>query len=466
MKPIVCFLAALTVSTTLLSEDALVVQQLRRDTVGKSYAIRVPIAAETCLFDPSLHRPTPRLVDTEIGEYTLRYYLRADRFMNIRTCNDMRGSAQDTTPNGMYIESNRIAAMHSIGEVMTVKQVDAKPDRIEIQLTISGESGDSAYGKLKLMLGKGYETKTLEQLEMNLARALDIPRIRDLVPARNQYDMIHNEIAMLETQLLTINSAEKRVAASTRLLALYQQEPEAVARLNQLTFTPVPVPENTAAIESTKKKLADAQHLVQQERVDITIQQYAGAASRMKSDCERLPSGRSATRTMLNRQIAALGSTQSDLTSFENARLEVVNLRQTVPQSDEEYAARCRSTCEMVAQSLPEQDQTIRQFESEAAEAEQKKQEKLAELQLQQQRSQQIATLDEEYHKMKRQQSALNTKLVTALGGSDDADTFASYRTLLQNMIQNRQQAVDLGAHSAEQELQTLTDQLQKLQRE
>jgi len=169
---------------------------------------------------------------------------------------------------------------------------------------------------------------------------------------------------------------------------------------------------------------------------------------------------------MLNRQIAALGSTQSDLTSFENARLEVVNLRQTVPQSDEEYAARCRSTCEMVAQSLPEQDQTIRQFESEAAEAEQKKQEKLAELQLQQQRSQQIATLDEEYHKMKRQQSALNTKLVTALGGSDDADTFASYRTLLQNMIQNRQQAVDLGAHSAEQELQTLTDQLQKLQRE
>jgi hypothetical protein len=54
--------------------------------------------------------------------YSLSYYLCADRFMNIRNCNNIRGSVQDTTFIGMSIESNRIATMHNIREVMTVKQ--------------------------------------------------------------------------------------------------------------------------------------------------------------------------------------------------------------------------------------------------------------------------------------------------------------------------------------------------------
>jgi hypothetical protein len=348
---------------------------------------------------------------------------------------------------------------------MSVKQIDARPDRIEVQLTALGQSGDEAYGKIKLMLGNGYESQSLEQLETDLDQVLEIPRIKDLVQARNAYDSVEREIGALETSLSTELAARQKVLNAIRLLTLYNQESNAANRLNQVVFSPVPVPETSVKVERTRKALAGFRQQAEKEKIDTALNQYAATASQMKTDCERLPSGDVKTRTELNDQISAVDAARHDLNNFESARREMMNLGQAVTQSDEDESTRCSVSCDALSQTFSRKEEVVREAEAIAAEAERKREEKEAQAVQARIRAQQLKQADEDFRMLEKQKTALDTKLFTALGGPDEHAIYAESRNLLEKMIENRQLAQTLGSRSAQQELQTLTRQLQKLQR-
>jgi len=145
-------------SSPLCAGEPTVVQQLRNDLVGKTFTLSTDVAGYSCIYSASLDFPTNRLIDTEIdAQGTKRFFLRADRFMNVTHCPNPVGRIP--TMVGDYIERRYISRMYNAGHRVAVKSIEAKPDRIEIQLVPEGaSSGDDAYAKVKLMLGEGYKT--------------------------------------------------------------------------------------------------------------------------------------------------------------------------------------------------------------------------------------------------------------------------------------------------------------------
>lgn len=481
LKALICSIAALVAPLTAFAGERPVVEQLRQDLVGKSFSLRIKVAGSTCVQEPGLPFAETSLVDTEVGDY-VRYYARANRLLSIRRCSNPAVFAPPDTLVGMYLDAGRIDNMHPENSTMEIRRVEAKPDRIEFLLSVTGQSGDQAYGKIKLMLDKGYESQSLEQLEMSLGRVIELPRIRDIEQNRNAYDAIENEISATEASLSTELTARQKVVNTTKLLTLYNQESGAVARLNRVAFTSVQVPDTSAKIEEARQSLSGFERQVGRENINAAQNQYTAAADKIKADCERLPMSVVKTRAEQNSQISAFNTARRDLRRFESTRREVLNLSQSVSESDEVYSAKCSSSLDILSQIFPKEEEGIRAAEAIAAEAElqrqksiraaeaitaeaeRQRQEKEARLEQEQIRTQQLESVNESFRKLKKQRAVLDAKLLTALGGPDEYATYTMYRSLLEEMIQNRQQAQALGSRSSAQEAQALFAQLQKLE--
>lgn len=168
------------------------VQQLRQDLVGKQLGLRIAVGGTACFQTQGLSFATTRLVDTEIdksvdsGVDAVRYYMRVDRFINLRQCTQPVEFIQDY--KGIYLNLEQMQYIHQPGTAMTVKQVEAKADRIEIQLTEAHVEGDAACEKLKLILSRDYPSQSLEQIKGFLNTAFKLPRIDAIVSARQTYD--------------------------------------------------------------------------------------------------------------------------------------------------------------------------------------------------------------------------------------------------------------------------------------
>jgi TPR repeat protein len=80
-----------------------------------------------------------------------------------------------------------------------------------------------------------------------------------------------------------------------------------------------------------------------------------------------------------------------------------------------------------------------------------------------QQRKQELVRLNTNFAKMKQQRTVLDRKLIGVLGTPDEAETFASYRNLLEAMLQNRQRALAFGETSAESQINLLEEGVRKL---
>jgi hypothetical protein len=462
MKFAIWAIAALALRAIAFAGDRPNVVQLRQDLVGKSFSLRVQVAGSTCIQQQGLSFGETTLVDTEVDGQNIRYYARANRLLRLRECSPPVAYLPSGTLVGMYIDAGRVE-MHPEASIMLVKQVDAKPDRLEILLTANGQSGDQAYGKIKLMLGQGYESRSLEELEVSLNRVIELPRIKGLLTARNLNDTLENEITALNTSLSTTLTPQQKALNAVKLLTLYDQEPGAATQLNRFAFSPVPIPETSAKIENTKRALAGFQQQADKEKIDVALTQYATATSQMAADCKRLSDTDVKTREELEVQISAVGTSRQDLSKFESARREMLNLGQSAPQSDEDYSARCSVSCDHLSQTFSKKEQTVSAKEAIAAEAGRQRQEKEAQLEQGRLRAQQLDSSDESFRRLKQQKVALEAKLVTVLGGPDEFATYSVYRDLIEEMIQNRQQAQALGSRSAEREMEALNSQLQKL---
>jgi uncharacterized membrane protein YgaE (UPF0421/DUF939 family) len=135
-------------------------------------------------------------------------------------------------------------------------------------------------------------------------------------------------------------------------------------------------------------------------------------------------------------------------------------LSQIFPKEEEGI----RAAEAIAAEAELQRQKSIRAAEAITAEAERQRQEKEARLEQEQIRTQQLESVNESFRKLKKQRAVLDAKLLTALGGPDEYATYTMYRSLLEEMIQNRQQAQALGSRSSAQEAQALFAQLQKLE--
>jgi hypothetical protein len=260
----------------------------------------------------------------------------------------------------MYLDRQQVTTTHAAHSLMVVTQVTGKPDRIEIQLAAVGKSGDEAYGKVKLMLAKGYESQPLEQIEMKIARVLDIPRIKELVQARNKYQSVIDEISKLEASLSGGTDTERKVVDATKLIGLYQEEPSVAGHLNAVAFSPVQVPDASTKLEETKKTIAALQERLKQENIEAALKRYATAMDQVKAHCASLPDGNVNTRDELIVQTSRVSDVRLDLGSLETAQNAIRDLGWALHQSDVDYVTKCTEACAVLTHTLSQKEESIR----------------------------------------------------------------------------------------------------------
>jgi len=74
-----------------------------------------------------------------------------------------------------------------------------------------------------------------------------------------------------------------------------------------------------------------------------------------------------------------------------------------------------------------------------------------------------LVSLNSEYLNLNKQKATLDRQLIAALGSSNEAEVFATYRSQLRLMLDNRQNALTLGDKSAGTQIEMLEEQLRKV---
>jgi hypothetical protein len=474
MKAILAIAFAAAVPVCALAGEPAVVQQLRNDIGGKSVTLATGVAGYSCIYSSNLSFPTRRLVDTEIDpQGGTRYLLRADRFMNVTNCPQPLG--RTASMYGDYIPAKMVSRMYPAGSAATVKTIEAKPDRIEILLLPEGAlAGDNAYAKLKLMLGKGYESLSLEQVETALAQGIRMTRIESIQQLRASLDNVNRSIANLERQLATERDPATRVIVAGSLLTGYQEQAGVVDRLNAVAFEPVPAGRGASRVAELNTIIAQEQRQVQAEKIQKASAKYSTAMLAMKQTCGRIGREPAGNLSELDHQDLVVQTAQTDLGHFVEARQEMMTLGQPIPPADDQFSLSCnadaaraadrsaRQRPELVQQEAKEAERR-RQQEAEAAEQRRQQEAEAAEQRRRQQVRAEIADLTDEFAKMKQERAAYDTKLMGALGGQGQSTVFAEYRAHLRRMIANRQQALKLGDDAAQAEIASLENDLKKL---
>jgi hypothetical protein len=443
---------AAVASASAFAGDPAVVQQLRDDLVGKTVTLATDVAGYACVYSSSLSVPTRRLVDTEVTpDNGTRYFLRADRFMNVTQCSPPKGRISGM--GGDYIDTRMVSRMYPTGSTAVVKLIEAKSDRVEIQLApAEASSGDDGYSKIKLMLGKGYESRSLEEVETMLARGIRMPRIESVVQLRASLQNINAAIADHERQLADEQNPTMRVSIAKTLLAEYQSKAEAEERYNAVAFDKVAVDHSPPRETELNTIITQGMQQIQAEKIQAASGKYSNALFAMKTSCSRISKAPASSLTELDSMSATTQAAQGDLNRFVEARQEMVALRQVIPSADDQFYLSCGADAVSAAERLAKQRPELIQQEAKAAE--QKRREQAAA---------EIAALRAEFARMKEQRAGYDAKLVSAIGGPEASSIFAEYRVHLQHMLVNRQKGLELGDEGARLEIISLQDDIKKL---
>jgi hypothetical protein len=227
---LIALISIFMLSTAIPGHALSVGEQLRQDLVGKSFTLATDIAGTTCMMTIPLKAADLRFVDTEIEESgDPRFYMR-DSGLMYRACDTPAGTVDNL--QGMYVSQNAISQMFARGSAAIVKSVVTKGDRIEIQLVPDKAFlHESDVMKIKLMLGKGYESRSLEQVETVLSRALVFPPLASPKQDQGAAAPPAPEAALTPVPLPPIPVDAPR--APTKTVALGQSRDQVIAILGQ-----------------------------------------------------------------------------------------------------------------------------------------------------------------------------------------------------------------------------------------
>lgn len=452
MKTPFALTLVLALNASAFGGDPDVVQQLRSDLLGKNVTLATDVAGYSCVYSATLDFPTRRLVDTEVNpDGETRYYLRAQRFMNVTQCPSPRGRM--ASMEGDYIDTRMISSMYAAGSSAVVKSIEAKPDRIEIQLQPEGAAaGDEAYAKIKLMLGKGYESRGVEKIETALAKGIRMPRIESIQESRSALDQVNQSIESMEQRLAASGDVETKISLAKALLESYGTQTEAEQRLNAVAFEKVPAQQNFARVAQLNKIINDGEQQIQAEKVARASAKYSSAALAARQACEAIPSTPARSLAELERTSGVIRNAHVALSQLAGAKQEMLALGQTIPEEDDQMVSSCGANAANTAASIEKQRTELMEAQTRAGEQQHR-----------QQVADAIRNLRVDFNKMKQERAEFDAKLMSALGVQDESAVFSDYRAHLKRMVWNRQQALRLGDEAAQGEITSLENDLKKV---
>lgn len=186
--------------------------KLKAEFESRAYAARLPLGSYVVAVHPDTGQQLPRLVDTEyFPDGSVKYYV----------CRGFAGSVRvtDLLVKGYYASPASVA-IHPPGTQLWVTKVEMKDDRIELTLSRNpAQTTARDYAKLKVMLGRGYQSSDYEKVVGVIARALKVDRFERLYALADSYLQLKVALgnAEREYQATRPDEVDARLAAATRL---------------------------------------------------------------------------------------------------------------------------------------------------------------------------------------------------------------------------------------------------------
>lgn len=399
---------------------------LQSEFLNKSFVAKILIGNEVVLNDQS-GRECHRLIDTEFSpNVSTRYLARRGCYSSN---GDLIGFLTDAT---FYADPHIMHVAAAPGARVRVNKIDLIDNRIEFWLA----SESNAYGKIKFMLGKGYQSWDYERVQGVIAQALRIESLELIATLTAEFSALKGKLQDAEAKYGNPSApASEHLDSAKRLREVLQQ-----------------LAQNRSAYASTGGAGADAGT-------------YSKRATELDSEVARLEAE---ARTKKVDEVRAL--LQSNGAGVANARAvleqpatnEADWQRKTQALGDYrrllEERQKLHATIESYGQPVPAGDaDSLKQgFDYAGA----------ARVSLDREHQQiQLLQVDSEYRDMERRRVQLLDAYTKAFASAQERPTLMALIAHLEKMHANRVTAAQLGEPGAGAELLKWRSEIDKLKK-
>jgi hypothetical protein len=391
--------------------------QLESELLGKDFDTKIELANSITGFHGGQFS---RAVDTELSpDGVVRYYV--TKFLG--------------HPEIAYVSADEITRKLPVGIRVKATKIEFKGDRIEVSLNALP---DNSYAKLKLMLGRGFESSyNLETVLGVVSRALRLERFEQLQFLKAEYPQLKAKLALAEADFKSAQGdAPTQLAAARQLQEALGGLVKNRTDYDSLTQT-LADPEKeqyarqAADLDKTIQALEQEARKERAEQIRKTLESEGKETSRLKSQLER-------------KKPASLEEWQEQMASLN--RLETVLAHRQSLQTD------LASTGES---ATPEELGTLQQDSQEA--------QKLREALESQRKNLELAQMENQYRDMERKKGQLYDSYTRAFGTPKQGAEAQRLRAHLQHMYENRVAAQKMGSAKASQQATGILKEIQRI---
>jgi hypothetical protein len=330
------------------------------------------------------------------------------------------------------ISQARVTASFAPGTRLWVWKIETKDDRIEFWLASSETQHTLAtYGKLKFMLGKGYESWDYARIEGVIANSLRIERLERLAQLRTDYADLSRQLqaAKVADSSVPVSDLDAQIGSKRHLEDLYGK-----LAANRIEFA------STGQSDTESANFKKEEDNVRAKLNDLVAQRKSQQQSKLNENASALR-GR---YLALKQQISATRNLQQRQEKIDEAKKNLDELKANYSQQQALGSSVTASDLAWVST----EDRALDAFAADIPNLEAK------------QRSNE---LDAQYRAMEQKRNVLQAAYMKAAGTPEQAAAGDALKKHLQVMYENRMVAERAGSKTAKQQAAGLQMVIQHL---
>ncbi len=399
--------------------------QLIKEFQGRAFVTKVRLGSYMVFYHPDFRENVARLIDTEYSpDGTIDYYVR-------------RGVAggRDILRPGFYIRPDAMDGVFEPRAQVWVTKVELKDDRVEFFLSRRpGGTAVADYGKLKFMLGKGYEAKAYEDLVELFAGALRIERMEQRLALQQKHRYLQRGRSAAEQQYQAATAAQPRLEAATKLREAY-----AALAQNRIEFAKTGRAEEdsggltrrTAELDS---EIEGLRKVVREERTrGLRSEAEAALAEARRLDPGLKGTLRARTTAEWQNKQTLLAQHRGELAKLASSHSQLRELGAPVAEAEAAYLRQAEAAAESIEAALERERAGLHMKE-----------------------------LDDQHRQLVRKRLGLNQAYLRAFGTPQEHSAMQALADHLRSMYENRLAAESAGSKTARAQALQLARELRK----
>lgn len=176
------FAVVVLVTTASAKKTSDVDKEVKSELLKKPFNTKILVGSFIPCPTPQ-HLNALQMVDTELSpDGSIKYFARAGCYYP--------GGIIPLIAKSNYVSREGLSGSVPPGTLAWVRGVDFKEDRVEVRVSVNNNDFAEGSGKIKYMVGTGYDTWSADQLMEMIAQGIRIPTYEKLVQIKAEYNTL------------------------------------------------------------------------------------------------------------------------------------------------------------------------------------------------------------------------------------------------------------------------------------